>query len=137
MLQGVDAAKAVYAAIKLGDFARVRAALTEDCVIEFPGPPTIPYAGIFRGRDKCMVFFDHVQHDVDILRFDQDEYFGTAERVCVTGHLSLRARRTGRVYATDYAHVISLRGAQWTRFRDFADTATVMHAFLDTTTPLR
>lgn len=133
----VAAARAVYDTIKAGDFAGLRDHLAEDCVIEFYGPPTIPYAGIFRGRDSCMTFFGHVQNDVDILRFDQEDYFGEGDKVCVTGHLTLRARATGCVYDTEYAHVITLRDGKWVRFRDFADTAVVAHAFMPVTTPLR
>lgn len=131
MAQAAELAMEMYAAIKSGDFAAVEARLAPDCVIEFYGSDNIPYAGIYRGRAKCMVFFDHVRNDVDILRFDQDECFGDAHNACVTGHLTLRARATGVVYDTAYAHVIRIEDGLWKRFRDFADTEAVAQAFTD------
>jgi hypothetical protein len=130
-----EAARALYDAIKAGDFDAVRDGLAEDCVIEFYGPSIIPYAGIFRGKTNCMKFFDHVQNDVTIHEFTQDEFIANDKQVAVVGHLKLQAKSTGRTYDTEYAHIIDVRDGKWTRFRDFADTATVAHAFFDTETP--
>ncbi|MEM6583531.1 MAG: nuclear transport factor 2 family protein [Pseudomonadota bacterium] len=133
----LEAAKKVYEAILAGNFDGVRDRLHEDCVIEFYGPNTIPYAGIFRGRDKCMAFFDHVQQDITIHEFTQDEFIANDSQVAVVGHLHLETRVTKREYYTAYAHIIDIEDGLWRRFRDFADTATVAHAFLDTRTPVR
>lgn len=130
------AAKEMYSAILEGDFTKVYALMREDCDIEFYGPTSIPYAGIYKGREKCMKFFDHVQNDVVIHEFTQDEFIANDRQVAVVGHLKLAAVSTGRVYDTEYAHIIDIEDGLWTRFRDFADTATVAHAFLDTQTPL-
>jgi ketosteroid isomerase-like protein len=135
--QTLEAAKKVYEAILAGNFDGVRERLHEDCVIEFYGPDTIPYAGVFKGRDKCMDFFGHVQNDVSIHEFTQNEFIANDHQVAVVGHLQLETVSTGRVYDTEYAHIIDIEDGLWRRFRDFADTATVAHAFLDTRTPLR
>lgn len=132
----LEAAKEMYAAILVGDFDAVYALMREDCDIEFYGPTSIPYAGIYKGREKCMKFFDHVQNDVVIHEFTQDEYIADKKQVAVVGHLKLEAVATGRVYDTEYAHIIDIEEGLWVRFRDFADTATVAHAFLNTQTPL-
>jgi ketosteroid isomerase-like protein len=49
----------------------------------------------------------------------------------------LTAKSTGRKYESPYAHIIDVKDGKWIRFRDFADTATVAHAFMDTETPNR
>lgn len=133
----LEAAKDVYSAILAGDFDGVRDLLHVDCDIEFYGPNTIPYAGIFKGRENCMRFFGHVQNDVVIHEFTQNEFIANDHQVAVVGHLQLETVSTGRVYDTEYAHIIDIKDGLWVRFRDFADTATVAHAFLDTQTPLR
>lgn len=131
----LETAKRSYATILAGDFAGMYKIMREDCVIEFYGPNTIPYAGIYRGRDKCMKFFDHVKDDVVIHEFTQNEFIAGDRQVAVVGHLKLQANSTGHIYDTEYVHIIDIEDGQWVRFRDFADTATVAHAFLDTKTP--
>jgi uncharacterized protein len=135
-ITALQAARTIYATIHAGDFDGLYDLMDEDCVIEFYGPNTIPYAGIYRGRDMCMKFFDHVRNDVTIFEFTQNEYIANDVQVAVVGHLKLQALATGRVYDTEYAHIIDIRDGKWVRFRDFADTATVAHAFLDTRTPV-
>lgn len=137
MVTALEAAKAMYAALLAGDFDQVYENMAEDCVIEFYGPSSVPYAGKFVGRDKCMVFFDHVKDDVVIHEFSQDEFIASDTQVAVIGHLKLTAVITGRTYETEYAHIIDVRDGKWVRFRDFADTATVAHAFLQTETRVR
>lgn len=132
----LQAAEEMYQTILAGDFDGIYDRMREDCVIEFYGPTNIPYAGIYKGREKCMKFFDHVKNDVVIQEFTQDEYIANDKQVAVVGHLKLQAVSTGRVYDTEYAHIIDVEDGLWVRFRDFADTATVAHAFLDTKTPL-
>lgn len=135
-MTALQAARNMYATILAGDFDGLHDLMDEACVIEFYGPGTIPYAGIYRGRDKCMKFFDHVRNDVIIHEFTQNEYIANDVQVAVVGHLKLEALSTGRIYDTEYAHIIDVRDGKWIRFRDFADTATVAHAFLDTSTPI-
>ena len=132
----LDVAKKMYATILAGDWGGVRELLHEDCVIEFYGPSVIPYAGIYKGREKSMQFFGHVQDDVVIHEFTQDEFIAGETQVAVVGHLKLQANSTGVVYDTEYAHIIDVKDGKWVRFRDFADTSIVAHAFHETQTPI-
>lgn len=134
MESALDAAKKMYEALLSGDFDRVYEMMNKDCIIEFYGPASVPYAGRYDGREKCMIFFDHVKNDVIIHEFSQDEFIANDMQVAVVGHLKLTAVATGREYDTEYAHIIDIKDGKWSRFRDFADTATVAHAFLNTAT---
>lgn len=133
----LEVSKDMYAALLGGDFAKVHSMLHDDCAIDFYGPSTIPYAGRYRGKEVCKKFFAHVENDVIIHTFTQDEFIAGETQVAVVGHLTLTAKSTGRKYDTEYAHIIDVCDGKWLRFRDFADTATVEHAFMQTATPLR
>lgn len=133
----LDIAKEMYAALLSGNFPKVYDMLHADCEIEFYGPNTIPYAGRYCGKELCKKFFSHVENDVIIHTFSQDEFIASDTQVAVYGHLTLTAKVTGVKYDTKYAHFIDVKEGKWIRFRDFADTATVAHAFLQTATPLR
>lgn len=136
-ITALDVAKKMYAALLEGDFDTVHAMLHDDCAIDFYGPSSIPYAGRYRGKEICKQFFSHVENDVIIHSFTQDEFIAGETQVAVVGHLILTAKSTGRQYESPYAHIIDVKDGKWVRFRDFADTATVAHAFLETETPLR
>lgn len=103
--------------------------LADDVRIDFYGPPVIPYAGHYEGRDGARKFFETVLSSVDIHQFDAEQIFSEGEMVSVTGHLRLTARSTGRPIESDFAHVITVRDGKWLRFRDFMNTAEAAGAF--------
>ena len=107
----LEAAQAWYAGVHEGDFDKLFGVMSDDCTIEFYGPSVIPFAGIFRGKEKCKIFFGHVGNDVDIEEF--------------------------RLYAADYAHILTIRDGQVVRLRDFQDSAQAAHVAFDLTTPER
>lgn len=121
--KSLEVAQEFYASIHAGDFDRLFRTMSEDCTIEFYGPPVIPFAGIFRGLEKCRIFFGHVANDVVIRQFTQEEFIASVDRVAVTGRLVLEFSATGRVYDSEYAHVLSVAGDKLTRFRDYQNTA--------------
>ena len=133
----LETAKEWYAAVHAGDFDRLFAVMAEDCVIEFYGPSIIPFAGTYDGKEKCKIFFNHVAFDVEIERFDQEEFIAGEDKVAVTGVLAMVLKATGRRYAANYAHVLTIRDGQVTRFRDFQDTAQAVWASIDLDTPSR
>ncbi|MBU1288521.1 MAG: nuclear transport factor 2 family protein [Alphaproteobacteria bacterium] len=133
----LEAAQEFYASVHAGDFDRLFNALSEDCCIEFYGPSIIPFSGIFKGKEKCKIFFGHVANDVVIEEFSQAEFITERDMVAVTGRLQMVLKATGRLYSADYAHIITTQNGLVTRFRDFQDTAQAMHASIDLTAPIR
>lgn len=131
------AAQTWYAGVHEGDFDKLFGVMAEDCTVEFYGPAVIPFAGVFRGKEKCKLFFGHVANDVEIEEFRQDEFITERDKVAVTGHLRMVLKATGRTYAADYAHILTVRDGRVVRFRDFQDTAQAAHVATDTNTPLR
>lgn len=133
----LETARTWYAGVHEGDFDKLFGVMADDCTVEFYGPSVIPFAGIFRGKEKCKLFFGHVGNDVDIEEFRQDEFIAERDKVAVTGHLRMVLRATGRRYAADYAHILTVRNGQVVRFRDFQDTAQAVQVALEFTTPER
>lgn len=127
--ENVQVVQALYQAFGEQDLERILSLMVEDVEIRFYGPSEIPYAGRYRGRDEARKFFEMVAASVDVDRFEPLEFIAQGDQVAVTGALRLRARSTGRVIESDFAHIIDLRGGLWTRFRDFMDTAAAVHAF--------
>ena len=137
MTSALDVAQQYYGAIHAGDFDGLFDVLSEDCTIEYYGPKDIPFAGIFNGKEKCKVFFGHVANDVVIKEFRQDEFIASGDKVAVTGHLTLQFNATGRIYDSEYAHILTIRDGKVARFRDFQDSAKAAAVCADMDTPVR
>lgn len=133
----LETARTWYAGVHEGDFDKLFGVMADDCTIEFYGPSVIPFAGIFRGKEKCKIFFGHVGNDVDIETFRQDEFITERDKVAVTGHLRMVLKATGRLYSADYAHILTIRDGKVIRFRDFQDSAQAVHVAFDLATPER
>jgi len=121
--------QALFARFGAGDVPGMLELLDDDIVIEFYGPPVIPYAGKRHGKGAARTFFDTVLAAVDIHRFEPEQFLADGDTVVVTGALHLTARATGRDIVSDFVHVITLRDGRWLRFRDFMDTAAAVAAF--------
>ena len=133
----LNAAEDWYGGVHENDFDKLFNVMADDCTIEFYGPSVIPFAGIFRGKEKCKLFFGHVGNDVDIEEFRQDEFICERDKVAVTGHLRMVLKATGRLYSADYVHILTIRDGQVVRFRDFQDTAQAAHVAFSLATPER
>ncbi|ABS65097.1 conserved hypothetical protein [Parvibaculum lavamentivorans DS-1] len=127
--RNIAVTKALFLAFGAKDIPAILEFLHPEAVIEFYGPTTIPYAGIYRGKDKCERFFERVLSSVDIHQFDAEEFIAERDKVVVTGHLNLTARSTGRSIDSDFVHVITLKDRKWLRFRDFMNTSVAVAAF--------
>lgn len=136
-----DASRAVadkyYAAIHGGDFDALFDILSQDCTIEYYGPSNIPFAGIFKGKEKCKIFFGHVANDVVIQHFSQDEFIVDGDQVAVVGRLALEMNSNRRIYDSEYVHVLTIEDGQVVRFRDFQNTAKAAFVCTDVETPVR
>lgn len=133
----LETAHAFYDGIHNGDFDQVFAVLAEDCTIEYYGPSVIPFAGIFKGKEKCHIFFNHVANDVIIKEFRQDTFIAGDNSVAVTGHITLEFNATKRIYDSEYAHVMTIQDGKIKRFQDFQDSAQAAYACADMGTPIR
>ncbi len=111
------------------DIPGILALLADDVVIEFYGPPAIPYANTYRGKEQARRFFTTVLSSVDIHQFEPEQFLRDGDMVVVTGQLHLTARSTQRDFRSDFVHVITVKDGRWQRFRDFMNTAVAVNAF--------
>lgn len=125
----IEITQQLFGAFGRGDIPAILDLLDDEVVIEFYGPPAIPYAGTYRGKGEARRFFETVLSSVDIHQFDPEEFLADGDKVVVTGHLRLTARATGGAIESDFVHVITMRGGKWLRFRDFMNTAVAAAAF--------
>ena len=125
----VAVTETVFERFGAGDVDGILEQLSDDVWIQFYGPAVIPYAGTYHGQTEARRFFETVLASVDIHVFEPEQFLADGSMVTVTGQLHLTARSTGVDFKSDFAHVITVENGNWTRFRDYMDTAVAAAPF--------
>jgi uncharacterized protein len=121
--------KDAYDAFARGDVDAVLDALAEDVEWEVPGPPEIPYAGLFRGKNGVADFFRILADADDVLFFEAETFLTNGDRIAVFGHYTARVKATGREGHAEWAHSFVMRNGKVSKFREYFDTAKFAQAY--------
>jgi ketosteroid isomerase-like protein len=74
-------------------------------------------------------FFAALIGTVEIEAFEPRSFFPSGDTVLVLGHTRARHREAGRgVFASDWAHVFTVRDGRQAGFQEFYDTAAIERA---------
>ncbi|HEV3165101.1 MAG TPA: nuclear transport factor 2 family protein [Isosphaeraceae bacterium] len=123
----------VYEAVVRGELARIFDILDEDVEWEVHAPPQIPFAGMRRGRNQVVEYFEVVgettHRDEGVLDPDAFEYIAQGEKVVVIGRDRVRGKATGNHAEGWWIHVFTIREGRIVKFRQYFDTAAVQEAF--------
>jgi ketosteroid isomerase-like protein len=120
--------QSLYAAFGRGDVAFVLERL--DPKVEWVAPPSagLPWGGARRGRDGAGQFFAALAQHAEVLRLEVDRFVAQGEVVVALGSETLKSRATGKSYATDFAHVWTLKEGRVVRWSEHFDTAAAVEA---------
>ena len=118
-----------YEAFGRGDVPGVLDHLTDNVVWAFQGPSTIPFAGVYRGREGIAQFFSLVGEALEFEQFEPREFVAQGDTVVVLGYERSIAKATGRPLEQEWAHVYTLREGKIATGRFFEDTAAEVVAF--------
>jgi uncharacterized protein len=65
----------------------------------------------------------------DVIEFEPEDFIAQDDKVVVLGRFSHSVKSTGRVSASAWAHVWTVKGGKVTHFREYVDTAAVSRAY--------
>ena len=125
----VELVKQAYAAFGAGDLKRLLGLMTSDVVWEFPASDVIPWAGTFVGPGRVGQFFAALAEHAEAEAFEPKHFVAADDRVVVLGHERFRVKSTGRTWASEWAHAMTVRDGKVASFREYTDTAAVVGAF--------
>lgn len=125
----VEIVKEGYAAFAEGDIARLLSRYSENIWFVLPAVENVPFRGTHRGRDQVAEFFGSMADAQQMLEFTQDHFVAQADSVVVTGWMRGRAKTTGRIFETPYAHVFTVTGGEVQQLVEYIDTAAVASAY--------
>jgi uncharacterized protein len=119
----------LYAAFTRRDMQAVLSALAEDVVWQEPPNPFNPAAGTRRGHAGFLEWARVGHESEDIVKLDVHNFLAGPDMVAAVGSTTCRAKTTGRVYETDFVHVVTVKAGKVARFQEFFDTYAAAEAF--------
>jgi ketosteroid isomerase-like protein len=129
----MDNAKIVqdaYAAFERGDVPAVLASCSADVQWMVPGDPElIPAAGRHEGVSGVATFFSTLAQTQDVESFEPRQFIAQGDTVIALGDYRWRIKKTGKTFASPFAHVFTVRDGKVVAFHEFSDTAVVRDAY--------
>ena len=125
----VQIVKQLYEAFAGRRIEEILPLLASDVAWSEPPNPLNPAAGTRHGHAGFLEWARLGGEAEEILVLRPEQYLRATDTVAVVGFARCRVRRTGRVYDTDFVHLVRLRGAQVVRFQEFFDTYAATEAF--------
>lgn len=129
MSECVETVTAFFEKLGAGDLPGALAFCTEDVVLHFPGPKTIPHAGSWHGRRGLADFFHKVHDALEVESFSTIGLLGEGEVAVVLGTARMTPRATGRSYEEHWVLVFQVKEGRITELREHHDTAAIAEAF--------
>lgn len=96
---------------------------SDDVVWHVPEMENVPYAGDIRGRENVIDFFARLAEAEENLTMEPTEFIAQGDKVVVLGNFSWRVKATNREYASDFAHIVTVKDGKITGFHEYLDTA--------------
>ena len=119
----------LYSAFARQEISVLLDVLSEDIDWLFYGPEEIPFAGHYRGHQEVAAFFAKALATSEFLRFEPRDFIAGTNTILVQGFEQVRAKSTGRVWETEWAHVFTIGGAKIIKLREYYDTSVIVAAF--------
>jgi ketosteroid isomerase-like protein len=127
--QNIALTRHLYAAFTQGDVAALLEVLSPDIDWLFYGPADIPFAGHYHGHQQVSEFFAQALDTSEFLLFEPREFLPGVNTVLVQGFERVRARPTGCVWETEWAHVFTIHNGKIQKLREYYDTSVIVAAF--------
>ncbi len=128
-LGNVAIVRQLYAAFGSRDIPAMVAMLTPDVEWGEPPNPFNPAGGTWRGHKGFLEWVDTGRQAEDILVLEPRKMLVDDESVAVVGYMKCRATATGKIYESDFVHLVTLRNGKIARFQEFFDTFAAAEAF--------
>jgi ketosteroid isomerase-like protein len=119
----------LYGAFARRDIAAILTVLSPDVEWAEPAHPFNPCGGTRRGHAGFLEWARIGSQEEDILLLEPSLFLSGENSVAVVGHTRCRAKSTGKVYETDFVHLVTFKDGQIARFQEFFDTYAAGEAF--------
>jgi ketosteroid isomerase-like protein len=127
--RNIETVRQLYDAFRRGDVTAILTRLAPDVEWSEPDNPFNPAAGTRRGEAGFLEWLRAGHASEEILIIEPRQFLSDDSSVAVVGYSQCRAKATGRVYETDFVHVVTFRDGKIVKFQEFFDTFAAAEAF--------
>jgi uncharacterized protein len=127
--QNIQIVQKVYLAFSKRDIPAILAVLSPDVEWSEPSNPFNPAGGTRRGHSGFLEWAQIGNQSEDILILEPRQFLAQDNTVAVVGYMKCRAKSTGKVYESDFVHLVTMKNGQIVRFQEFFDTYIAGEAF--------
>ena len=121
--------QSLYSAFSERNVPLMLSMLTEDVEWGEPENPFNPAGGTRIGHSGFLEWIEIGRNAEEILVLLPQKMLTDADSVAVVGHMKCRAISTGRIYESDFVHLITVRDGRICKFQEFFDTYIAGEAF--------
>ena len=125
----LEIVRSLYAAFAERRIEAILALLSPEVEWGEPDNPHNPTAGMHRGHDGFLEWADIGRRSEEITALEPRKMLVDVDSVAVVGFQRCRAVATGKVYESDFVHLITLHDGKVTKFQEFFDTYAAAEAF--------
>jgi ketosteroid isomerase-like protein len=129
MKTNLEIIKQAYADFSQGNIPGILDALNDNIEWELPKSAHVDFAGVFKGKEQVLNFFQHVAAQNDFTEFSTDTFIADGDHVVVLGHLTASAKPSGKISSNKWAHYWLLKDGKAVNHYEYADTAEIRDAF--------
>jgi ketosteroid isomerase-like protein len=127
--ENIKIVKQLYDSFSRGDIEAIVEMLSTDVEWGEPMNPYNPTGGTRHGHEGFLEWLNIGQQSEDILVLEPKKMLVDDDSVAVVGYIKCRAIPTGKIYESDFVHLVTIREQKVTKFQEFFDTYIAGEAF--------
>ncbi len=121
--------KQLYNAFMKKEINTILGLLSDDVEWGEPENPFNPAGGTRKGHAGFMEWINIGRDAEDILILEPRQFLNDINTVAVAGYMKCLAKPTGKVYESDFVHLIKIKDNKIQKFQEFFDTYIAGEAF--------
>jgi uncharacterized protein len=121
--ENVKLAERAYETFTTGDVEGFLNLFSDDVSWNAPEIENLPLNVKFSGRDNLAALLSDLDNHEEFLKMEPTEFIAQGDKVVVLGNFVVRSKRTDNQYATDFAHVFTIKNGKIVGFLEFFDNA--------------
>ncbi len=127
--ENLEKVRRLYAAFTNRDIPAILEMLSPQVEWGEPSNPHNPSGGTRLGHEGFLEWARIGQQSEDILVLTPRKMLVDEDSVAVVGYLKCRANPTGKVYESDFVHLVTFEAGKVAKFQEFFDTYAAAEAF--------
>lgn len=128
-IPNIEIVKQLYSAFMKKEIPAILGLLSEDVEWGEPENPFNPAGGTRIGHAGFIEWINIGKDAEDILVLEPKQFLTDEDTVAVTGYMKCLAKPTGKVYESDFVHLVKIKNNKIYKFQEFFDTYIAGEAF--------